>query len=138
MSTRSNSCFGTIIAAAACVAAGCSRVDSAPSLPGANDENTIAIMATTQGRYGDLFIGVGNVGPGEFVDEAGAKKKGLTATLFISHATPPANETKVRVHAGQKVTVAPYTFLVQEIRKSGRGSVRLQFEGGPPPKAPGK
>lgn len=120
------------LAAWACLAA-CNRVDAVPDLPGATDESTLRIQEASQGHYGNLFIGVGNIKRSEYTDEAGAKKTGLTAWLFIANDSGPKNETKINVHPGQKVTAGAYTFLVQEIRKAKRGSVCLQFETTPAP-----
>jgi len=127
-------CRAGLLAAAVALSVACTQVESAPGFSREDadkDESSITIAETTQGTYGGVHVGVGYVRKEEFTDESGEKKTGLTAGLRILDPLDPAKTLRIQVHAGQRVTVGEYAFLVQEIELGFKGSVRLRFEAGP-------
>jgi hypothetical protein len=126
-------CRAGLLAAAVALTAACTQVESAPGFSSeraSSDDSAITIAETTQGVYGGLHIGVGYVKKAEYTDESGAKKTGLTAGLRIPDPLDPSKTLRMQTHAGQRVSVGEYAFLVQEIRLGLKGSVRLHFEAG--------
>ncbi len=96
------------------------------------------IRSTTQGNFGDLSIGVGYVGGGPYLDEKGARRNGLHASLSISiDATPPIFQ-QPDVHEGQTLLVGSYRIRVDKIinGESGKGAVVLHFWSPPKPAPP--
>ena len=117
------------------LAAGCARVENGGSSPepsaqgqAADKGDALTIVESTQGTYGGLRIGVGYVHKGEYLDPSGAKKEGRVAGLWLFYRTDPAKNQKIEVHEGQRVSVAEYAFVVEEIKSGMKGSVRLRFE----------
>lgn len=116
MSILSSSLLGVLLAGA--FAAG--SPSAAP--------RTITIGENTQGNYGELYVGVSYVRRGEYADETGAKKKGLTAGLRLHIASKPPQGKRLKAHAGLRVDFAGYSFLVEEIKGGMKGAVRLTFD----------
>lgn len=116
------------VLAAACCLAGCTQVEKA-SAPGQGGL-VLSIAQGTTGSFDELRIGLANVRKSEYVDEAGAKKRGLVAGLALLVPGNPPQEKSFDVHAGQRVAVDKYSLYVEEVRKGPKDSVMLRVTGG--------
>jgi len=99
--------------------------------PAVEAPSTLIIPASTQGSYGDLRIGVGNVRRDEYIVlESGEHRRGMVAVLWLYYRDDPSKNTKLTVYIGRRVQIGKYAFRVENIR-GGRGSVHLRFETAP-------
>ncbi|MBI4348668.1 MAG: hypothetical protein HY553_17655 [Elusimicrobia bacterium] len=94
------------------------------------DAAAIVIAQGTQGRVGDLSIGVSSVHDADYVGDDGVSRHGLVAGLaFLSSAEPPRTERR-QVHPGQRIDIFGYSVFVEGVSDSGLlGSV---LSGGAP------
>jgi hypothetical protein len=87
---------------------------------------TYTIETNTQAFINaDLSIASGNFWEAAYTDANGAAQYGPTAALFISHRAPGTTEpdnTTIRVHAGQEITIGDYQIRVLEVRDSDSGA----------------
>lgn len=119
---------GLPVLAAVCFLAGCTQIERAP-VPGEGGL-VLSIAQGTTGSVDELRIGLGFVRKSEYVDEAGAKKRGLVAGLMLLIPGNPPQEKDFDVHAGQRVAVDKYSLYVEEVRKGIKDSVVLRVTGG--------
>lgn len=96
-------------------------------VPGSGGE-VIRIRQGNVGTFHELRLGVMNIFEADHVDEAGAKKKGLTAELSLSIDGNPPQEKNFKVRAGQKIVLGSYSAYVEEIRGTVKGLVTLRLE----------
>ena len=96
---------------------------------GANKGFELSIMESTQGNVGPLGIGVGYVGGGPYLDENGARRDGLHASLAVSVQDKPSAFQQPDVHEGQTLEAAGYRILIDKIISEGRGSVIVRVWG---------
>jgi len=89
------------------------------------------LMQVRQGNVGafhGLRLGVANIFTADYVDETGAKKRGLTAALTLFIDGDPPQEKDFNVRAGQKIVLGSYSAYVEEIRGTVGGRVTLRLE----------
>jgi hypothetical protein len=94
-----------------------------PSASGSSVSTKAIIETNTQGTFGDVRIGVGNIWEEEYTDDAGKKQKGLTAGLWVFEKDPP-KDFKLRAHPGKKFTASKSTFEVVRVTQT---SVELEI-----------
>lgn len=85
---------------------------------GARNMKPLTIESNTQATIGDVRIGVGNIWEEDYTDEAGAKKKGLTAMLQIFVKDDSAKNATKRVHPGQKLTASRFEVEVASVEEN--------------------
>jgi hypothetical protein len=111
-----------------------------PAAPEKNAAEGVSasVKTASQGNFGKLSIGVGYVGSGAYLDEKGAKRSGLHASLEIAVEDEPDKFSQPDVHEGQVLLVADYRVLIDKLVDggSGRGTVILRLW--PPAKVPPK
>jgi hypothetical protein len=103
---------------------GCVPVEKVPRSGG----EVIQIKQGNVGTFHELRIGVTNIIKADYVDEAGAKKQGLTAVLTLFIDGNPPQEKDFKVHAGQKIIMDKYSVYLEEIRGTDKGLVTLRIE----------
>jgi len=106
---------------------GCVPVERVPGSGG----ELIQIRQGTVGAFDKLKIGVTNIIEADRVDEAGEKKRGLTAVLTLFIDGNPPKEKDFQVHAGQTIVMGEYSVYTEEIRGTAKGLVILRIEGNP-------
>jgi hypothetical protein len=95
---------------------------------GKPDEGFIAtIMSSTQGNFGKLGIGAGYMGGGPYLDEQNVRRQGLHASLTLSVDGEPSRFQQLDVHEGQRIEVAGFRILVEQINVGTRGTVVLRL-----------
>lgn len=107
------------------------RETAAPPAAKPDKGFVFGIMESTQGNFGDLSIGVGYTGRGTYLDENGARRDGLYASLSITVAGEPSLFQQPDVHEGQILTVGRYRIVILKIEPDSkpRGGVVLQMFG---------
>lgn len=113
--------------AAALVVVGLGGCIPAERVPGSGGE----LMQVRQGNVGafhGLRVGVANIFAADYDDEAGVKKRGLTAALALSIEGDPPQEKDFKVRAGQTIVLGSYSAYVEEIRGTAKGQVTLRLE----------
>jgi hypothetical protein len=75
----------------------------------------LTIATNTQAEIDDVRIGCGNFWDAEYTDPAGAKKKGMTAMLWIYVRGDTSKDQKLRVHPGFKFTASKMDFEVTAV-----------------------
>lgn len=99
------------------------------------DATSLVISQGTQGRVGDLSIGVSSVRSAEYVADDGTSRHGVVASLaFFLPAEPPRTERR-QVHPGQRIDVFGVVFI-EEVSDSGL--VGALLSGGAPGAASGQ
>ena len=78
-------------------------------------ETIINIPSNTQGQYGDLRIGVGNIKSGEYEID-GVKETGVTAMLWVSIRDKSEENKTVTVYIGQSFEIDKYKITVHDIQ----------------------
>lgn len=106
-------------------AAGCAQIDTAPAF---GDGESIEIRRGATAGFDGLRMGLGNVSKSDYADEAGEKKHGLVAALWLFISGNPRQEKRFDVYAGQNVRMGEYSVYVQEIRGGLKGSVLLRVK----------
>ena len=105
-------------------AAGCTPIDTVPATFGGGE--LVEIKQGTTANFGVLRIGLVNVGKSDYTNDAGEKKHGLVAGLWLFIKGNPSQEKRFDVYAGQTVKMNKYSVYVQEIRGGLKGSVVLR------------
>ena len=91
-------------------------------------ENEYILRSNTQMEYEDLRIGAGNFRKEKCIDEQGTEYKCLTAGLWIYYRNDSSLDQKVRVHAGQEVTIGIYQILINDVTDDSKNPfVRLSI-----------
>ncbi len=87
-------------------------------------------MQSTQGNFGKLGIGVGDVDDGAYLDQKGVRREGLHASLSIAIEGEPSLFQQPDVHEGQTLMVGEYRILIERIIPDGnRGTVVVRIWG---------
>jgi hypothetical protein len=88
----------------------------------------MSIASGTQGNIGKLGIGADYMGGGPYIDEKGARRNGLHASLSIAVDDAPKLFSQPDVHEGQALMIAGYRILVEKIVSgpSATGTVLLR------------
>lgn len=103
----------TMLPLAGCIATESTRV------PASIKGDEITISTGTQGAVGKLFIGLGDTGKQDYVDNNGKTRTRLMAWLYLHiDGDSPAN-TQQQVHVGQTVNFQDYVLYVREISAGG-------------------
>ena len=106
--------------------AGSGRLADASGQTRSPPEPIFPVQESTQLNLGDLHIGVGYVGYGPYLDEKGARRYGLHASLSISIDGEPSLFRQPDVHKGQVILVGGNRITVVDLSTDGRGSVALE------------
>jgi len=107
----------------------------APAAGGSAESGLVlSVMSTAQLNFDKLGIGAGYMGGGPYLDEKGARRDGLHASLSIAVQGEPKLFSQPDVREGQALEVAGYRILVEKINPGPRGTVVLRLWS--PPKAP--
>ncbi|MEJ7735214.1 MAG: hypothetical protein WKG00_39270 [Polyangiaceae bacterium] len=75
----------------------------------------LTIATNTQAEIDDVRIGCGNFWDADYTDPAGAKKKGITAMLWVYVKGDTSKDQKLRVHPGFKFTASKMDFEVTAV-----------------------
>jgi len=76
---------------------------------------SLTIATNTQAEIDDVRIGCGNFWDADYTDPAGAKKKGMTAMLWVYVKRDTSKDQKLRVHPGFKFTASKMDFEVTAV-----------------------
>ncbi|MFH1618568.1 MAG: hypothetical protein ABIG11_01540 [bacterium] len=115
------------------LAAGCTQVDTVTAF---GEGEVIEISQGTTANFGELRMGLGNASKSDYTNDAGQKKHGLVAVLWLFISGDPPQEKRFDVHAGQNLKMDKYSVYVQEIRAGSKGSITLRVKGGDPVPGP--
>lgn len=106
--------------------------------PDASEGIVLSIMATTQGNFGKLGIGVMDIDSGPYLDEKRVWRESLYAKLEITVEEDPSQFRQTKVREGQSLEVAGYRIFVEKINPGARGSIVLRLWSPPEPAKPAK
>ena len=95
------------------VVGGAGSSQTKPTLPPEKDVHTI--VTNTQATIGDVKIGAGNFDEEDYLDEAGSKKHGKVAVLWIFVKGEAKQDRAITVYPGKKFEAGKMRFEVRTV-----------------------